>query len=78
MNEIKEAIKKFIISLIGRTFIFAVIMEIEKIWLITLCIDGLEMTIPLVILIGVCNLTIFTFMGLVKWEKLSLKASVGS
>lgn len=78
MNDIKEAFKKFLISMIGRTFIFAVIMEIEKIWLITLCIDGLEMTWQLVALIGVCNLTLFTFLGLIKWEKLSLKASIGS
>lgn len=79
MKEIKEAIKKFIISLIGRRMIFLIITNIEK-WTITvLCVEqSLELSWQVVALIIAKDVVVLRLLDMIQFEKIQLKASIGS
>lgn len=79
MNDIKQAIKKFIISLIGRRMIFLIITNIEK-WTITvLCVEqSLELSWQVVALIIAKDIVVLRLLDMIQFEKIQLKASIGS
>lgn len=78
MKELKEAFKKFLISMIGRRMVFAFITNAEKWALMAFIERGLTLSWEVVALIIAKDIVILTLIGLVQWEKISVKASVGS
>lgn len=78
MNELKQALKNFLISMIGRRMVFAFITNAEKWALMAFIERGLILSWEMVFLICAKDLVILTLVGLVQWEKISVKASVGS
>lgn len=74
----KDAFKKFIISLIGRKMIFAFLSQVEKWTLIALYEKGMTIGWELVAVIAVKDIVILAYVGLVQFEKVTLKAGLGN
>jgi len=79
MNELKQAFKKFLVSLIGRRMIFLIITNIEKWTLTVLCIEqGLSLSWEVVALIIAKDIVVLRLLDMIQFEKITLKASIGS
>jgi hypothetical protein len=78
MNELKQAFKNFLISMIGRRMVFAFITNAEKWALMAFIERGLTLSWEMVTLIICKDIVILSLIGLVQFEKIQLKASVGS
>lgn len=78
MNELKQAFKNFLISMIGRRMVFAFITNAEKWALMAFIERGLTLSWEVVTLIICKDIVILALIGLVQFEKIQLKASVGS
>lgn len=78
MNELKAAFKNFLISMIGRRMMFAFITNAEKWALMAFIERGLTLSWEMVALIICKDIVILALIGLVQFEKIQLKASVGS
>jgi len=78
MNEIKQAFKNFLISMIGRRMVFAFITNAEKWALMAFIERGLILSWEVVTLIICKDIVILALIGLIQFEKIQLKASVGS
>jgi len=78
MNELKQALKNFLISMIGRRMVFAFITNAEKWALMAFIERGLTLSWEMVTLIICKDIVILALIGLVQFEKIQLKASVGS
>ena len=78
MNELKQAFKNFLISMIGRRMVFAFITNAEKWALMAFIERDLILSWEMVVLIICKDIVILALIGLVQFEKVQLKASVGS
>jgi hypothetical protein len=73
----KNKIKEFFISLIGRRMMFAFIALIEK-WAVFVLIQaGFNLSWEFVAFFVCKDIMILALIGLVEFEKIQLKASVG-
>lgn len=78
MKDLKQAFKQFLISMIGRRMVFAFITNAEK-WALMVSIEqGLILSWEVVLLVVCKDLVILALLGLVQFEKIQLKASVGN
>jgi hypothetical protein len=78
MKDLKQAFKQFIISMIGRRMVFAFITNAEKWALMAFIERGLTLSWEMVTLIICKDIVILALIGLVQFEKIQLKASVGN
>ncbi len=78
LDELKNAFKNFLISMIGRRMVFAFITNAEKWALMAFIEQGLALSWEMVTLIICKDIVILALIGLVQFEKVKLKAGIGS